>query len=389
MAFGVTDEGFIKKDFDTIRAEKEAKAIVQWGPEVDLSIFSPIGAMIYIDALEEADLWDRLELVYYSNHIDNATGVNLDRVVATKGLTRKDATRSIVDLEISGVDTTVVPIGFIAQTSSGIQFITTVSGIISGGTVTLEAQSVETGLDQNVTDSTITEINTPVVGVTAVTNPAESTGGADDETDAELRARYKSTGGAGSSVDALQAAFLLVESITSATVIDNKTDVVDGEGRPAHSYESVIKGGTDAEIGEVFLNYGPAGIETFGSEVINPVDSQGFPREYKFNRPSTIDVYVEIDIVTNANWQAGADATVKRNTVEYIGGTYLTETFAGLGIGIDVFSWRVIAAQSGIAGIETITAKVGTVPSPTGDTVDILIREEALTDETKIVVNVS
>jgi len=392
MAFGVTDQGFVKKDFETIKAELEAQAITQFGSEVDLSIFSPIGASIHSRALEQADQWDLAEEIYYANQIDNATGAALDRVVAFKGLTRQEEETSNVTLTLTGTNGTIVNAGFIAQTPSGFQFITTETQTITGGTVDINAVSIETGIEQNVTAASITEIVTVISGVDTVNNVTEATGGRDVETDAELRARYKASSVNGSSVNGIQGALNELDSVTTAVVFENSTDVTDGDGRPPHSYEAVIEGGTEPDIFDVLLRYNPAGIASYGSETAAGTDNVGVARSFDYNNPTNIDIFVTINITTNANWVAGSEDTVERNTVEVIGGTYspTSETFAGQGIGIDIQAWRVIAAQIDIAGIDVITVKVGETSLPgTLDVVDIEPRERGRTDIAKIDITVT
>jgi len=79
--FGITPTGFLKKSFVIIKAEMESDARLaeNFGADVDLSEFSPIGIQIKIMAKREAEKWDVLEDIYFGNQVDNARGVQLDQ----------------------------------------------------------------------------------------------------------------------------------------------------------------------------------------------------------------------------------------------------------------------------------------------------------------------
>ena len=383
---GITAAGFVRKTYEEILTDLEAAARLSFGSDVDLSEFSPTGKFIMLMANSLSENWQLFEDLYYSTFIDTSEGTTLDRVCALGGISRRPATQSAVTLTLSGVNTTVVSTGFIAQTATGIQFITTEEGTISGGTVDIPARAVVAGAEGNVADSTITEIVTPVTGVTSVTNAAEATGGSAIETDAELRERYKFRGvTGGSSAVAIQTVLLDIESIISAVCYENNTDgIVDG--MTPHSIECVIDGGSNAEIMDVLLNYKPAGIETIGAVTDSVVDNAGVTRTFNWNVPTPIDIWVDVDITKNALWQASYEAQVKAKVAEIVGGTSGAVTYAGRGIGEDVKSWRIIANFDDIVGIDSVIVKVEDGAAPTLDIFPIDRDERARTDDAKITV---
>ena len=386
--YGITPAGFVKKPYTVILSELEDAARTKFGQDVDLSQFSPIGIFVQLMADQKREDWDNLEDLYYGIYIDDAEGSTLDRVAALGGLSRRPATRSVVTLTISGTNGTNVPVGFTAQTPQGIEFITTESGTISGGSVDLESRAIEAGTAGNVSAGTITEITSPQSGVDSVTNAAGAVGGADIETDPELRQRYKDRGVAGGSTAvAIQAVLNNIETVVTAVCYENNTDgTVDG--MPPHSIECVIDGGTEQEILEALLNNKPAGIETHGGESGQIVDSAGVTRTFKWSEPTFQDVYVDVDITPDAEWEAGFIDAVKQKVVEEVGGTYDSVDYPGQGIGVDVLSWRIIAALDSLVGIENVQVRVGEAADPADTKVDIERAERAQTDETKIVVTV-
>jgi uncharacterized phage protein gp47/JayE len=517
MSYGITTAGFVRKPRSVILAELEAAARVQFGADVDLSPGSPIGLMLGIFADELDAQWQLAEDVYYGNYIDTAEGSNLDRVAALGGIARNPAAQSAVELEVFGTATTVVPVGMLAQTATGVQFITTQAATIaavagyqevdsspvvfngitvpgvatntydldvtidggvlnqlsfsinvtddwdtifqsiesalqtatgstetvviidgrmritsattgassavliaagtagsgggdilayidasianmtttiiaavagSAGRADIPARAVIAGVAGNVAANTINQLASSPAGVDSVNNRAEATGGSAIETDAELRTRYKQRGAAGgSSAVAIQTALGELDGVIAAAVFENNTDVAVGALSP-HSINPVVEGGTTEGIAGVLLRFKPAGIETIGAITGEIVDNAGITRSFKWDVPTPIDIWVDVDITSNADWDSSFEATVKAKVAEIVGGTSGGISYAGLGIGVDVKSWRIIANFDDILGIDSVVVKVGLAASPANDVETIDNDERSRTDDAKIVITV-
>ncbi|HYU75254.1 MAG TPA: hypothetical protein VEL31_21505, partial [Ktedonobacteraceae bacterium] len=76
--FGVTDQGFTYKGIDVILSENRERARQIFGSDVDLTPTSPISQILQAAAAEDAELWKRMEDLYYSNFISTAVGDALD-----------------------------------------------------------------------------------------------------------------------------------------------------------------------------------------------------------------------------------------------------------------------------------------------------------------------
>lgn len=517
---GVTSAGFEIKTRAEITAAVEAalKAQSAFGPDVDLTPESALGPVVSVFVDQLYIRWQGLEDVYFALYIDTAEGANLERAVALGGLSRKAASKAIVELAISGIAGTVVPLGFQGQTATGEAFETLAAGTIaavegyqavsstpvdfsgstvpgiaaqtydldvtidggglnqltlvinltdtwdiivtglqsalrvatgstetisilggevrvtsattgtsstvlvaagtagsgggdllaaidaqianmvttievavdgSAGRLDADSQAVVAGVDGNVGAATITTIGTPAAGVTGVNNVLAATGGDALETDVELRARYQARGSSGgSSANAIQAELNALDSVITAKCFENNTDAVDGAGLPPHSIEAVVDGGTDAEIGDILLNFKAAGIETYGGNSTTVVDNAGISRTFKFTRPAYVDIYVDVDITSNAAWDSTYAATVKARVADVVGGTSGGVTYEGNGIDADVFSWQVIANLDGILGIDLVSVDVENVTPPTQKIHVITRGQRARTDDAKIVVTV-
>lgn len=118
----------------------------------------------------------------------------LDDHAEVQNVVRLPATYATGDAVFAGANGTVIPIG----TGVGVapadpdadapEFETTGAGTIAGGTVTVPIRAQLPGAQGNVAALSITAVLTPIPGVT-VSNPAQTAGGADTETDDALRSR--------------------------------------------------------------------------------------------------------------------------------------------------------------------------------------------------------
>jgi len=148
---------------------------------------------------------------------------------------------------------------------------------------------------------TLTDIVTPISGWTAAWNPLDAVLGTLEETDAALRLRRAqsvATAGAGT-VEAVRAAMLAVSGVTAAFVLQNTSDVTDGDGLPPHSMEVVLLGG-DADViaAAEWASWG-GGIESHGDVTVIIIDSQGFSQSMRHSRPTPVDMWVRATYTTD------------------------------------------------------------------------------------------
>ncbi|MDP2786597.1 MAG: baseplate J/gp47 family protein [Pseudomonadota bacterium] len=114
----------------------------------------------------------------------------LERHASLRGMTRKPAAYAAGTLTFSGTPGASIPIGTQARTVAGVVYATTLAAALDGaGAATLAAQAVEPGAAGNlVTGASLTLVSAPS-GVNGTAIGSAMTGGADIETDAELRTR--------------------------------------------------------------------------------------------------------------------------------------------------------------------------------------------------------
>jgi uncharacterized phage protein gp47/JayE len=143
--------------------------------------------------LAQAAIW--AQEVLRRGFVQTTFGRYLDLRAAEYGLARKPAVKATGEVVFTGTPGTVIPSGTTISTvaseaAPAVFFVTTAEAVIgSGGTVTADIEAVEPGTKSNVAANTIKLLVNPVTGVTAVTNPAPTSGGLDEENDESLRAR--------------------------------------------------------------------------------------------------------------------------------------------------------------------------------------------------------
>jgi uncharacterized phage protein gp47/JayE len=397
-SWGVTQSGFVLKTYDDILNEANSKARELFGTDIELSEYGAVGLFNQLMSKSLSDTWEDFEDMYHSMFVNTAEGVSLDRVVALGGVTRRAATKALVNISISGTSVEV-PLGFLMQTASNIQFETIGSGTAVPSGTAITSRAIVAGETGVVPAGAINEIVNPVSGITGVNNYAASSGGLPIETDYELRQRYEDrTESGGSSVPAILNALYETEGVITAHVYENDTDVTDGDGLPPHSIYCVVSGSAlDIDIATSIFNSKAAGIATYGSQSAYVLDENGDSHLIKWGVATTKYINVIVNITSNAEWVAGNETAVKTAVVKAIGGVDTVEGIAteyeGLGVGVDVRVWQIIAQFDGITGIESTPviyiAFAPTTPT-SGNKLTIGANEVARCDEPGyITVNVS
>lgn len=111
MSYGITDSGFVVKDFNVIKSEKITEARAVFGDNLDIRETNPMIVMFNIMATREQRMWNRLNDIYQNIFIVTANGAALDLLAVDRGLSRLDPTKSSGEIRISGDVATVVSNG--------------------------------------------------------------------------------------------------------------------------------------------------------------------------------------------------------------------------------------------------------------------------------------
>lgn len=225
----------------------------------------------------------------------------------------------------------------------------------------------------------ITEIVTPVSGWTKVYNQVDANPGRNVETDAELRIRRAQTLRAGYATDDAIRLNLLnsVPNIVTAMVTSNRSDYVDSEGRPPHSYEAVIEGGLDTDVADVLWKVQPSGIQSVGELSAPAIDSMGITRYLRFNRPETVYLWMRVTywLYDEEVFPDEGETQIKQSLLDWAALEYT--------LGKNVIPQRALGTIYTVAGIGRVVVEVALTPGPTGtpvyteNTLDVSGRQRA------------
>ena len=386
--YGITSTGFVQKTFDDIQADLQASLRATFGAGINLEPQSVFGQLVGLFADRLSEVWELAEAVYNSQYPDSATGSSLDNLAGLTGTQRAPAKYSTVDVNLTGTANTVVPGGTtFSVTGTTNKFATEADATLdgSGSATGVLCKATETG-PIPCPAGTLTVIETPVAGLTSVTNPLDGTLGADLQTDADLRlTREQNLRAEGNAaLEAIRDKVLAVTGATACEVFENTTDAVDSDGRPPHSVEVLVQGGADADIRAAIFAAKSGGIATFGSVTGTVTDSEGFTHTLNFNRPTARAVYVVVNLTKDAaTWPS--DGVAQEQTA-------LTSWGAdNLSVGGNLVTSQLYPPVFSVSGVKDVTSiYVGTSPSP-GSSANLVagVRDLFELDSSRITVNVS
>ncbi len=323
-SYGVTDDGFKRKRLDTILLELNGRVKAILGEDLNLSPESADGQIHGVLAESHANLWELIEEAYNSYNPSAATGVNLSNLVQINGIARLPATKSTVELFLTGNAGAVIPKGSMVS-SQAVNLITRDSATLdSDGTAMVTGIATEVGPILISADS-ITTIDTPFNGWRTVNNPLEGKSGSFEETDTELRSRRELSVARNSQgiIDSLYAGIANVPGVTNLHVLENDTNTTNTNRLPRHSFQVVVQGGDDAEIAEQIWLKKPAGIQSYGGSDSNSrvtsqvIDSQGISHPIAFTRPTILDIHVRITLTKFADYPLGGDDAIKEAIINF------------------------------------------------------------------------
>ena len=171
---------------DYVLSQLGAKAMI---PNSVLRIMSDAQAalthltLLYLDWLAKQLMPDTAEQEWLDRHgiiwLTNADG--------SKG--RKQPTYANGEIQFTGDDGTVIPLGTVLFGANLVQYQTITEGTIGTGFATAEAVALTAGVVGNLTDGTTLALSPAITGVESATLLGDMAGGVDTETDEQLRER--------------------------------------------------------------------------------------------------------------------------------------------------------------------------------------------------------
>ena len=291
-------EDLITKYSDTLRDI--------YGSDIVLDPESPDGLLVNFLAQVTRDASEFAVKLYNAESINSAVGSLLDQKVAWFGLTRKPASYSYVNVNITtinnvnlvGMDsnTNPPPNIYTVQDNAGNNYYLASSVSLSANTTTACSFRAENSGAVLVGAGTIT---TPVSYnqyITAINNPSSQyITGSEEESDTELKWRLKSSYYLPSQgfCDSLKATLLTYDDIEDAFVKDNPTNATDSYGIDPYSVWVIVDCPDDAQTEQEI------------GDAIAVQNTAGTPTYYLANDYTTVDV----NITTIADITTPSDST--------------------------------------------------------------------------------
>ena len=378
--YGISSTGFKRKRLDLLLQELNVEVKAIFGDNFNVSPESPDGQINGVVSESNANLWELAEEAYNAFNPKAASGAALSNLVQLNKINRLIATRSRVELSLTGDSGTVIVAGSLVSTSdTGDTLSTNHSVTIDGaGNAVVQATALEFG-PISILAGTITQIDTPVLGWDTVTNNDNATVGTNEESDSDLRARRQRSVAvdAQAIIDAIRAGVESIDNVTQAVVLENDTNVEDSNGLPPKSFQVVVSGGTNADVADVIWLKKPAGILAFGDITVEIIDSQGIAHDISFSRPSPVVIYVKVTLTAFPEYPANGDDIIKKAIVDYANGDLVDNR--SFGLGDNVIYTRLYTPINSVAGHEIDDLQIS-IASPADGVVNIPISITQIAD---------
>lgn len=232
-----------------------------YGANINLDQNTPDAQMINVFAQILVSYSELLQDINASFDPDQAVGVILDQRVKLNGITRKQGVKTITNILVTfdgsatlkGLDLYSTDECFKVSDNPGNSLvpIATTTGV-NGNVLTVPFIAVNYGA-LNFTEGSITNIDTPTIGVASVSNLATelSDVGSDEESDTSLRVRRtvsaEQIGGLGATESLRQSIYNTSQDISYVGVEENDGDTEDIFGIPPHGIWIVVNGAFNSE----------------------------------------------------------------------------------------------------------------------------------------------
>ena len=365
------DTGLTTKTLTEIVDELEVDYKDIYGDDINLDQNSPDGQIVNIQGQEGVDTRELLTSINNGFDPDQAEGRVLDQRVALNNITRNGGTFTLVPVEIT-VDQALNLVGlddqsdelnptvsnlYTVKDDAGNEFYLLASQTIVGaGTAAYSFRAADIG-DVQVLVNTITTPVTVIAGVTNINNTAgASSQGVDEESDADLKVRRRASTSISAIgyLDAIEAALRDLDNVVTALVLENDTNVTDGDGTPAHTIWCIVEGGDNTEIGTVIYAKKSSGSGMRGAVEVEITRPNGTLFTSKFDRPIDEDLYIRFNlvlpggvvdtanikelIVENITWGVSADA-VGSIVTAYVQSLNVNYQISAMEVSNDGASW--------------------------------------------------
>jgi uncharacterized phage protein gp47/JayE len=367
---GLTPQGFVAPTVDEEVLALNAEVLANVDAALDLDPDQPVGQWIGVNSKKFADIAEILATVYNSMNPDEAEGQLLKNIAAISGTRPQIATYSIVKAALltlnAGATAHAGDIVTVAGQSTN-RWVLLADVTNPGGSPAAfpgDFRSEQTGAFV-ANAGTLTVIETPEIGWTAVTNPTDAVAGLVADTDTTLRQKREiELAGEGSGdIDSIRAAVLKVEGVLQVFIFENITLSYDAvTGLPPKSFRVVIWDGpglsaSNAAVAQAIWTHKGSASLSYGTTLVAVTDSGGNPQPVRFDRATQLRLYV-VATTTPGSLSTAGTAAVKASLAAYAAATF------NLGEIVIALPFRSAALVDGV-DIDVPSFQFGFTPAPT------------------------
>ena len=311
----ISENGIQIDDLYTIQNRLVSAFKSIYGDDVNLDSDTPDGQLLGLFSQELANVHQAVSFIVQMLDPYQATGQWLEQRAMYAGITRITASYSYIDdVIITGTPKTKIPTNSIFIDRSKNKWVSTEEVTLnSNGSARTKFRSLELG---NYIINSLEEFtpSTIILGIERVTANSNSYGGVDEETDEQLLNRFMLSHSINNFDDrqGLQSALLNIIGVSKCIVYENFTSNTDEKNIPPHSLNAVILGGSDEKIAEVITKKKIGGCGLFG-QIETTHQQDGLLRKVHFDRPTKIDINVELVIGRYKSFDDINTAQIQRN----------------------------------------------------------------------------
>ena len=360
----ITDTGITSTSLSEYKTELDLAFSNVLGADLDLDSQTPEGQIIGVTALTMSITDDAIVQMFQQLNIYNAAGNQLAAFGASFDISRTAATNSTVTATVTGIATTIIPVGSRAKTTNGDIFQSTGNiTIASDGVGSGQFDSIDTGAIA-IDAGTLTQIVDVVAGWETVNNSTDGTVGTTEETDLNYRNAYfaKLAKNAVGTVEAINSNVRSLTGVDDSKVFENDTGssvVKQNVTLLEHSIAVIVNGGDSDEIGEAIYYSKTDGGNTAGEDTslqtaVTVPTNDGATSTIIYYYPVefitvTIDLIIEQYIVV-----ADVIDQIKTAIINYFNGT-LTATSSPIGIAESSYLSRLYTPINSVAGFDVVS----------------------------------
>ena len=322
----IDETGIHAATFDEILAQEKKNYRDIYGADIYLDNDSFDGQFIAISAYAKYQTVNAIVSAYNQFSPKTATGERLSSLVKINGIARHVASRSTVDVVLSGTAGTIIYNGIV---SDGIYKwkLPDVVVIPFSGEMTITATCQEAGAI-HAQAGAINQIVTPTRGWQTVNNPRSADAGSPVEQDYQLRKRQSISTAipSRSIVKGILGSIQDLPGVSRAALYENDTDKQDKNGLPPHSISVVVEGGDANQIAKtIAIKKGP-GCNTHGDVEISVADAYGVPMSVRFFRAVDCQVKYRITLKPLSGFNTIIQDKIVSELVNYTNRLYIGES---------------------------------------------------------------